>query len=153
PGFTATDNVDGDLTGSVVVGGDTVDTGTLGDYTITYDVSDAAGNAAVQQTRLVHVVEEGTVGREVTFIGGELLGKPTNNSITLNMIPDGEDVNLYVEYGTESGVYTDETDPVVLSADEPTDVLIDGLTPNTQYFYRVRYRAVADGAGEFNVRD
>src|SRR5690606_6179042 len=71
----------------------------------------------------------------------------------LNMIPEDEDVNLYVEYGIESGVYTDETDPIVLSADEPMDVVIDGLSPNTQYFYRVRYRAVADGAGEFNVRD
>src|SRR5690606_16103845 len=57
PGVTATDNVDGDLTGEVVVGGDTVDTGTVGVYEITYDVSDAAGNPATQVTRTVNVVE------------------------------------------------------------------------------------------------
>ena len=55
PGFSATDNVDGDITANVVVGGDTVDTSTVGTYVITYDVSDAAGNAATQRTRTVNV--------------------------------------------------------------------------------------------------
>lgn len=39
----------------MVVGGDTVDINTIGDYTITYDVTDSAGNPAVQVTRLVRV--------------------------------------------------------------------------------------------------
>ena len=56
PGATANDNVDGDLSADIVVGGDTVDTDTLGDYTITYDVSDDAGNAAETVTRIVRVV-------------------------------------------------------------------------------------------------
>jgi lysophospholipase L1-like esterase len=46
PGATAVDNVDGDLTESIVVGGDTVDTSTAGTYVITYNVSDAAGDDA-----------------------------------------------------------------------------------------------------------
>ncbi|HOC69667.1 MAG TPA: DUF5011 domain-containing protein, partial [Candidatus Hydrogenedentes bacterium] len=53
PGATAADNCDTGL--SVVVGGDTVDINTIGDYTITYDVTDSAGNPAVQVTRLVRV--------------------------------------------------------------------------------------------------
>ncbi|NER19022.1 immunoglobulin-like domain-containing protein, partial [Spongiivirga citrea] len=56
PGATATDNVDGDISGNITVGGDTVDTGTVGTYTITYNVSDAAGNAATEVTRTVNVV-------------------------------------------------------------------------------------------------
>ena len=56
PGATAIDDVDGALSASIAVGGDTVDTDTPGDYTITYDVSDAAGNAADTVTRLVIVV-------------------------------------------------------------------------------------------------
>ena len=56
-GATATDNVDGDLTSSIVVGGDTVDPNTLGTYLVTYNVSDAASNAAVEVTRTVNVVE------------------------------------------------------------------------------------------------
>ncbi|MBR9915766.1 MAG: DUF5011 domain-containing protein, partial [Algicola sp.] len=56
-GATATDNEDGDLTSSIVIGGDTVDPNVLGTYVVTYNVSDAAGNAAVEVTRTVNVVE------------------------------------------------------------------------------------------------
>ena len=56
PGATASDGVDGALSASIAVGGDRVDTDTPGDYTITYDVSDAAGNAADTVTRIVRVV-------------------------------------------------------------------------------------------------
>ena len=56
PGATASDDVDGALSASIAVGGDPVDTDTAGDYTITYDVSDAAGNAADTVTRIVRVV-------------------------------------------------------------------------------------------------
>lgn len=55
PGATASDNIDGDLTSSIIVGGDTVDTSTAGSYNVTYDVTDAAGNAATQVTRVVNV--------------------------------------------------------------------------------------------------
>lgn len=54
-GATATDAVDGDISENIVVGGDTVDTATAGTYVITYNVSDAAGNAAVEVTRTVNV--------------------------------------------------------------------------------------------------
>ena len=57
PGYSASDNVDGDLTGSVVVAGDTVDPNTIGTYVVTYNVTDAAGNAAQQVTRTVNVLD------------------------------------------------------------------------------------------------
>ncbi len=58
PGATATDNTDGDITGDIVVTG-TVGT-TVGVYTLTYNVSDDAGNDAVAVTRTV-TVEDTTV--------------------------------------------------------------------------------------------
>jgi subtilisin family serine protease len=54
-GATATDEIDGDLTDSIVIGGDSVDVNTAGTYTITYDVSDSRGNAASQVARTVTV--------------------------------------------------------------------------------------------------
>ncbi|MBW1298604.1 immunoglobulin-like domain-containing protein [Aquimarina litoralis] len=53
-GATATDSFDGDITANIVTM-NPVDTSTLGVYIITYNVSDAAGNAAVQVTREVRV--------------------------------------------------------------------------------------------------
>lgn len=54
---TATDLVDGDLTVSIVTV-NPVDTSTLGSYTVTYNVTDNAGNHAVEVTRTVNVVPE-----------------------------------------------------------------------------------------------
>ena len=53
-GATATDNVDGILTDNIVTDS-TVDTSTPGEYTVTYNVSDTAGNAAAEVTRTVIV--------------------------------------------------------------------------------------------------
>ena len=58
PGATAADNVDGNLTPAIVAGG-SVNTGSVGIYTLTYDVSDTAANAAVQVTRSVSVQDAG----------------------------------------------------------------------------------------------
>ena len=43
---TAIDAVDGDLTGNIVIDSSAVNTDRVGDYSVTYDVSDTAGNAA-----------------------------------------------------------------------------------------------------------
>ncbi|MEM9857530.1 MAG: immunoglobulin-like domain-containing protein [Bacteroidota bacterium] len=55
PGATANDDVDGDISSSIVVAGDMVDTNTEGTYVITYNVMDAAGNSAAEVTRTVIV--------------------------------------------------------------------------------------------------
>ena len=55
---SASDNVDGDLSSSVIIAGDIIDDSTgVGTYTTTYDVSDASGNTATQVTRTVNVVD------------------------------------------------------------------------------------------------
>lgn len=55
PGATAIDDVDGDISGSIVIDSSAVDTTTPGSYEVTYDVSDSAGNAATQVIRTVIV--------------------------------------------------------------------------------------------------
>ena len=65
-GATATDNYDGDLTASIVVVSD-VDTSTVGDYTVTYNVTDTSGNAAIEVTRTVSVVD--TTAPVITLLG------------------------------------------------------------------------------------
>ena len=65
-GATASDNIDGDITSSITstiaFNGNTVaavDANIVGVYTITYNVSDAAGNAATAVTRVVTVMPPG----------------------------------------------------------------------------------------------
>jgi len=53
-GATATDNKDGNLTGSIVIGG-SVDTDTEGKYAITYNVVDSSGNTADEIIRAIIV--------------------------------------------------------------------------------------------------
>ncbi len=54
PRATATDNIDGDISTSVVATG-VVNTALVGSYTVTYDVTDFAGNAATPVSRTVNV--------------------------------------------------------------------------------------------------
>ena len=58
PGATAEDNEDGDITGDISVGGDTVDTNVIGTYYVTYDVVDSEGLAAETATRTVSVIDD-----------------------------------------------------------------------------------------------
>ncbi|MCP6726415.1 MAG: DUF5011 domain-containing protein, partial [Patescibacteria group bacterium] len=55
-GATAEDDIEGDITANIVTVS-TVDTSTIGSYTVTYNVSDAAGNAAIEVTRVINVVD------------------------------------------------------------------------------------------------
>ncbi|KAB7668431.1 immune inhibitor A domain-containing protein [Bacillus sp. B1-b2] len=58
PGFTATDNIDGNITELVEVHGlDSLDVNKPGEYVLTYAVTDKAGNSA-EVKRTVHVVDE-----------------------------------------------------------------------------------------------
>ena len=54
-GATALDDIDGDITGNIVVGGLPVDTSSSAIFTVTYNVSDSDGNPAVEVTRTVTV--------------------------------------------------------------------------------------------------
>ena len=66
-GATASDNYDGDITSSIVTV-NPVDTDVVGQYTVTYNVSDANNNAAVEVTRTVNVVD--TTIPVITLVGG-----------------------------------------------------------------------------------
>ena len=56
-GAVCDDDVDADK--PATVGGDTVDTSTVGQYTVTYDCTDSSNNEATQVSRTVTVIETG----------------------------------------------------------------------------------------------
>jgi hypothetical protein len=75
-------------------------------------------------------------GAAVSFAASELLGRPTDTSVTVNVVPSGSG-QVYFQYGTSSGVYSGQTSPAALASSTPTDVLVGGLTANTRYYYRM----------------
>jgi len=70
------------------------------------------------------------------------LGRPTNHSITANIIPD-QSGEISFEYGTASGIYGTPTSATPCTANEPVEVVIDGLSSNTRYYYRLLFRDTA----------
>ncbi|NWJ46964.1 MAG: metallophosphoesterase [Chloroflexi bacterium] len=89
----------------------------------------------------------GIVSVNPAFAMPELLGRPTNNSIAVNIVPVKK-LELYVEYGTESAKYTVQTKTIIGEAATPVETLLENLQPNTRYYYRVRYRE--PGASSFS---
>ena len=69
PGATALDNYDGDITTKIVATG-TVNTSRTGTYTVTYNVSDAAGNAAEPAIRTVTVIADNDTTKPVITLLG-----------------------------------------------------------------------------------
>ena len=57
-GATALDNIDGDISARIIADFSAVDNNVTGSYTVTYNVSDSAGNVATQVTRTVMVVAQ-----------------------------------------------------------------------------------------------
>ena len=85
----------------------------------------------------------------ITFTGQELLGRPTDTTMTIKVVPDAN-CSLYYECGTTSGVYTKQTATTPATAGQPVAVEITGLSPNTRYYYHMKY--TTDGGTSWTTR-
>jgi hypothetical protein len=85
----------------------------------------------------------------ITFTGSELLGRPTDTSISVSIVPDAA-ISLYYEYGTTPGEYTGQTDTTSAAAGQPKVVVISGLAADTKYYYRMHYST--DGGSTWLAR-
>jgi hypothetical protein len=69
----------------------------------------------------------------------EMLGRPTDNSITVQAFFDNA-AEVCIQYSTTSGNYPNQTTWQTFPAGEPAEIVVNGLQANTQYFYRMCYR-------------
>jgi len=78
-----------------------------------------------------------------------VLGRVTDKSVTASALAK-EPMEGFFEIGAVPGKYSRKTAVTAFRAGEPTEVVFDGLKPNTEYFYRLSYRKI--GAGAFTQR-
>jgi hypothetical protein len=69
----------------------------------------------------------------------QILGRPTDRSITVSVVSP-EELETYFEYGFKPGKCDAKTTAVKSDAGKPFEVLLDGLKPNTRYYYRMQSR-------------
>jgi Calcineurin-like phosphoesterase len=74
------------------------------------------------------------------FVGSIVLGSPTAKSIVVNAYSASQSGQVSVSYGTSTGTYSKSTGYADLSAGKPIEIPVDGLSPNTRYYYRLLYR-------------
>lgn len=155
PGATANDNLDGNITTSIVVDG-TVDVSTAGSYTLTYSVTDAAGNEACEVTRTVNVLAAPDVTPPtISLIGADTItidacspfidpgatanddvdGDISNSIIVTNNIVPGVEGTYTVEYDVSDGAgnaATTVTRVVILVNNPPMITLVGSATLNVE---------------------
>lgn len=120
-GATASDNIDGDITGKIIVV-NPVDINTVGTYTITYDVIDLAGNPATQVTRTVNVVAYSPPITIISLSGtqGDNGWYISNVAVTLTSTADAGVANT--KYRINSGSWIDYVSPFTISNEGTTTI-------------------------------
>jgi phosphodiesterase/alkaline phosphatase D-like protein len=83
------------------------------------------------------------LAQTITFTAEELLARPTDTSVMINIIPDST-IEYHYQYGTVSGTYPNQTDNHSATGGEPHNITITGLSSNTRYFYRMQYHIPGD---------
>jgi len=77
-----------------------------------------------------------------------MLGRPTDQSVIVQFIPHAPLV-YYLEYGENEESPGGRTTPLGRAqSGEAVEVLLEGLKPDTEYAYRVRFRPAEAGADE-----
>ena len=121
PGYTGTDNIDGDITDDVVVTG-SVNDAVIGSYTLYYNVDDAKGNSAIQKARVVDVID--TTAPVVVLVGDSVIALDTGTA--------------WSDPGVTATDNSGETMTIVVGGDT--------LDVNTEGAYTITYTAT-DGRG------
>ena len=172
PGALAWDACDGVISDDVIVDESDVDVDAVGLYTATYNVSDSAGNAAGEKTRLVTVQD--TTGPEITLYGDPtvalLYGVDTydeagatawdacDGDVSAAIVIDAAEVNTNavgsytVTYDVQdsTGNATQETRSVIVYEALGVQPLDDiTLAEGAYYAWRV---TTSDGAGEISCQ-
>ncbi|ARV06627.1 hypothetical protein BTO04_07925 [Polaribacter sp. SA4-10] len=143
-GATASDTEDGDVTNTIVIGGDTVDTNTPGTYAVTYTVIDSDGNTAVA-TRNVEVYEPGACDSETTE-------SMSATDLNVTFMSD-QTANIRNDNATFEYVANPDSDNTVNNSCFVGKVTKGGVNPwdNNQIDFNTKFDLTANGGFKIKV--
>ena len=111
-----------------------------------------ANKTGTKQNTVVADIENSSLDSSSTYISGKtvsqlletqagstLLGRIESNSVTLNVLATPS-MEAYIEYGTSAGAYTKSTTPITSASGEPVEIVINDLSPDTEYYYKTNYK-------------
>ena len=81
-----------------------------------------------------------TAVHEAAFDGNILVGRPTDTSVAISLLVFSDN-EVYLEYGSSADQYTHSTDAQLIQEDDTYVFDVNNLEANTEYFYRIRFRA------------
>ena len=111
PGATATDNVDGNLTNSIIIDTSALDTSVPGTYTVTYTVTDSAGNTSTV-TRTVNVSD--TQVPSITYINSNTTWSGDVSISGKVVVQDGATLNIEPGTVVKAAFSSDPNEATVL---------------------------------------
>jgi hypothetical protein len=126
PGATATDDVDGDISASIIIDSSAVDTNTLGSYSVTYNVSDSSGNPATEVIRTVNVVDTTAPTFELSIPSDGATNVAVDTNIEVHVRDSGAGVNqativMTVEGAAVTPIISGDASDFTLSYDPASD--------------------------------
>lgn len=107
-----------------------------GFYTAVLSAANSAGSSTESQLVTVLQASNGTA-----LNGSIVLGAPEDTSITLSILTPDQSGSISIQYGTVTGSLINQTQGSAINASVPLLLTLTGLTPNSQYFYRVLFRS------------
>ena len=112
-----------------------------GPYTASLAATNSLGSSTMAQ--LVTVLPAAT-GNALN--GSIILGAPEDTSVKLSIMTPDQNGTVSIQYGTASGVYSNQTASSNIAASVPLILTLTGLTANTQYYYRILFQPSTGGA-------
>jgi predicted phosphodiesterase len=80
-----------------------------------------------------------------------ILGRPTRDSVTASVLAY-RDTEGCLAYGRQPAALTQQTPLRVFKRDEPAEIVLGGLRPDTQYFYQLRTGGTNGVSGTFRTQ-
>ncbi|MBN6186365.1 S-layer homology domain-containing protein [Aneurinibacillus sp. BA2021] len=126
PGYSAFDEVDGDLTDKVIVTGDTIQIGTIGTYELRYNVKNFSGNNALEAKRTVQVVSNKLASLSVQSGTVTPAFEPNNQVYTVDVPTEVNSVTITAHAADPTATVTIDGEAKGNGGSKTVDVQADG---------------------------